>query len=896
LGHGVKKNKKINKPIPHKELGDFLYMRERIQSLLPEQKKGQEYHQDTVRVALLHMDPRLTSSMLPSSQIIHDTLQALPNLHGEALTQHILIGLSSVRPEVTTMVWEVKDSGKDVVNPNQVILPGGGGAPYDPGISEKKLIETAIQETAEEVHMVAHNPFVVPDAVYTYSIDHPRLPDTKKNGRLINTSHLIVAQAAPHDQLRFFDPKDKLQGILCLTPSQVTSLLENEFIRTDEGHIFPLVDSLAIQHPQLSSKTQTDPKEAQRFKTALEDHAYMYEAKMMRNILQQLLKIPGNKIRQTERHRIQKMNSLAQPTSKREALTQLSAMTSILQNIEKSYDDRKSDPIRGMDQQTFEALIERGANENTIKKRMKLMHDLAQAARRVAQEASIDAYAKTGPQFPLLLSQLLSEKHMWDDHIYEPISKSPMLKHVVDSVLASLDIDPQAPGWHATVVNRLQALRQSRDTNLHAYKAFGDALTNRYCNPYRAAGVHAIGSIEKLGRLSEEYEELLKDITNPLEKIVNADSIFKLKPDPLGSTTQEIIELSMRMFGFSQYDGRSISPAERNAAIRKLCEMIRLDRVDRTLEKKLNSEIFTLRKAVDAIIGDPRDIISLQSGIYTVYTVPKEKIAQLAQEISLPPPLVHEVDLSAFDQTIVFGVRVKSRKSAYRKDLERGELDQENEDLSDIFGFMSALAADEFEKQLAKSHPHLHPTQKKDVIDTWKRWSSQLFLQGIIHMAKKNYSAFTPSFTLSNGRASASLQDILPIKKQQYGSASSNVKWEWIKYVLNMYDTTGKLSQVEIQHFPTIGEMDKKKVDDPLFEHTRLLTSAPTRYSIMHVYFGMQESYDDVMKSYRTQTSTIQIPTELSLVEKLIVKAHNKLGSIMTKRGIIIYTRPEDSV
>ncbi len=832
------------------------------------ERREHEYHQDTVRIALMRMEPAMIlEHMLPSNEALTQLLADKTSLQGEKLEHYILHEASSPLPEVTTMIWEVKAAGQNVVNPNQVILVGGGGRQVDPThpIKAKDIIKAARNEAFEEVHLVAHRPKILDNITYTYSFDHPRLPDTKKPGRLKNTTHLVVARAAPHDRVHFFDPQDKLQNVLQLTPSRVSSLFETETIyHHGDGRVFTLVDSLSSSaQRRKKAHVISDPTEIARFKAAVEAEAYIYEAQTMRRVLSYLESVPDHQLRKSEQRQITILLRRPDPASQQDAIRQLTTMKRILHNIEKSYSDKTNFPNLYVDQKLFGRLKALGVSEHRLKSRMKLIQDLSTATRWVAQDLSVEYYAETGPQFPLLLAHMLSELQHWSKHDYELIARCPPLKHIVDTVCETFNVNTAQEGWYATVVKNLCQFLTMEKTNPPAYEGIKQRLTQRYCNPDPETGVHVIGDPIKLGKLSQKVEGFLLQQFEPLKKTVNPAILTNLRPNALGSTTQEIPELVMRMFGMSQYTGQPINNSERNAAMRKLCEMIRIDQVDQMVTAKTGTHIKPLRSAMDTLLGDRVGTIRTAAGTFDHHIIPPEKIHMFKHLIDIPPITIFGIDLSEFDIPLAFSVRVKDEYSAYRKDLERGGIESPDEDMSDIFGFMIGLDLHRFEQQLYQRHPLIAQAMAQEITRHWQRWASQLILNALMIQVTADRETQHPVFRLYKGRVSSTMEGLLDIEGQQKGSASSKEKWEWIKYVMEMHENSGAMFQVEMQHFPSLEDMVKKKLDDERFHRDRLFNHTEGRYPLIRVVFGMQETYGDAMQAYyawRNERKLFRLP------------------------------------
>lgn len=827
------------------------------QALVPERREH-EYHQDTVRLLLLRMDPaNLVSQMLPSREELATILSQESAFHGNELEQLVLYQASSPLPEVTSTIWEVKGSGRNVVNRNQVILVGGGGKKHDDRepIKIKDLIRAARKEAFEEVHLVAHQPQVVENASYTYTFDHPRVPDSKgkrRPGRLKNTTFLLTAGAAPHDRIQFYDPQDKLQNVLQLRPSGVSRLLTEEAIRGDKGQEFTLVDSLSLNPAsRQAAHTIGNMDEVRVFKDAVEAQAYLYEVQIVKRVLSHLPRVPDNQLKDKRRSQIARFALLPDPKTKKEALEQLEHARLILRDIERSYNDKTKYPILFVDIDQFHALSKRGVSEHRLKARMKLIQDLTLAARWVSEDVTVEYYKETGPQFPLLLANMMAQFPGWSRHDYELISQSPELKHVVDTACRVFGINPRHEGWYGKMIERLREFRRSEREDPRQYQTYSNLLKTRFCNPDPETGVHAIGDEGKLGKLSEKVEKFLQQQFTPLSKKVDPAVLTALRHDSLGSTTQEIGELILRMFGMSQYTGREIPVSERNAAMRKMLEMIRIDRVDMTVAAKTNTHIRPLRAAMDSLLGTRIGIMKTGAGNFDHHVIPVTKINMFKDLIDIQDTTLHGVDFSDIEIPLAFFVRVKDDYSAYRKDLERGGIEPPEEDMSDIFGFMIGLDVHRFEEALLGKYPGMIPAPVlNEITQAWQRWASQLVLNALMMQVGADNAPRQTTFRLYKGRVSLTMDGLLTIEDQQKGSASSEEKWEWIKYVMEMHDDTGAMFQVEIQHFPSIEDLVKKKLDDERFQLARLFEYAPGRYPLIRVLFGMQETYGDVMSAF----------------------------------------------
>ncbi len=821
------------------------------------ERREHEYHQDTVRLVLLRMDPTdIASQMLPPTPELEQLLATQPELSRAKLEQIVLQEASSPLPELTSTIWEVKGSGRNVVNPNQVILVGGGGRKHDPTnpISTKDIIRAARAEAFEEVHLVAHQPRVVEGISYTYSFDHPRVPNAKgkrKPGRLKNTTFLVTAGAAPHDRVQFYDPQDKLQSVLQLKPSHVSRLLSQESIETETGKAFSLVDSLSVQSERRrAARVEGLPEEANIFRQAIEKEAYIYEAQTLKRVISYLPRVPDNQLKDQRKSHIARFASLPAPTTKDEAIEQLARARVVLKDIEHSYPDKTKHPILYVDPGIFHRLSQKGVSEHRLKARMKLIQDISLAAKWVSEDITVEYYKDTGPQFPLLLANMMARKPGWGKHDYELISHSAELKHIVDTVCRVFGVNPRHEGWYAKITDRLRTFRLSERTAPSLYRQNSAQLKHLFCNPAAETGVHRIGDPGKLGKLSERVENFLKQQFMPLSRKVDPEILTSMRHDSLGSTTQEIGELVLRMFGMNQYSGEEISISERNAAMRKMLEMIRIDRVDVQVNTKANTHIRPLRSAMDTILGPRIGTLKTSAGTFDYHRIPVGKINMFKNLITIRDTTAHGINFSTFAIPLAFSVRVKDEYSSYRKDLERGGLEDPNEDMSDIFGFMMGLDVHQFEQELLERHPSTPPYAVNEIVRLWQRWASQLVLNAIMMQVDADNAPHETNFRLYKGRVSATMDDLLYIEDQQKGSASSDAKWEWIKYVMEMHDDTEAMFQVEIQHFPSIEDLVKKKIDDDRFHLERLFDHAPGRYPLIRVLFDMQDTYGDVMHAY----------------------------------------------
>lgn len=830
---------------------------------IPLDRKEHMYHQETVRVAILRMNADdLTHDLFPSAHTIDNVIHTYAGASPETL-EALLLGKAGPLPEITRMVWEAKATGRQVVNPNQIILVGGGGTPRDPSVprTSNSILKAAREESFQEVHLVAHKAALVNGAQYTYSFPHPRLPDTHKPGRLINTSYLVRAQAAPHDEVQFYDPQDKLQEVIELTPRGVTRLLETETLTIDDGRTFTLVDSLLTQPTQKThGRVMVEELQAMQFREAIESEGYIYEASSMRRVIANLERVPGNEIKGHERRQIERYLRSPQATDKSTALADLETARSILKNIEKSYSDKTKTPVRYISEESYQKLLGAGVSENRLKRRMKLVDTLSTAARWTEEELTVECYVQTGPQFPLLLSHLLSEHAEWTQHDYELISRSPVFKHIVDTACRVFAVDPLSnPSWHKHVREKLQAFRKKELTHPQEYTATRTDLMEAFCVP-RDLRVPAIGNSVKLGLLSEKVETFLRRQLGPLSRVADDGTLMRLRHKALGSTTSEIPELLMRMFGVDQYDGSPVEQSEQNAAARKLIEMIRINQVETRRIPKLSAQIKPLREAANTLLGERVGLVKTSTGVFEQYDVSASVIDRYKDRVAAGNSVIEGIDVSAYPISVAFSVRVKDEFSEYRKDLERGGIDPIEEELSDMFGFMMGLNQHEFQKAIRHDYPLLPAHSVTRVVEHWKRWASQFLLESIILRELETHADDNPTFRLYKGRSAGPgmtgiMQD-LKIEPQETGSASSEAKWEWIKYVLEMTDQNGDIYRVEIQLFPSIEDMVKKRRDDEDYDLKRLFLHAEGRYPLVRVLFGMQGAYGDVMRGFYEKRQT----------------------------------------
>lgn len=829
------------------QLGNYLFGE-------PVPERSHEYHQDTVRVALYRMDPQNPETLLmPSDAMIRFVLTEAPDMDTRQLEQILFESMASPVSEATTMTWEVKGNKKDVVNPNQIIMPGGGGKPVDPShpIGNKSILKTALEESSQEVHLIAHEAVVIPKASYTYSFNHPRLPDTKKPGRLKNTTHLVAAHCAPSDVVRYFDPADKLQNVLSLTPSEVTQVLHNDGYNMSETEFFPLVDSLSINQERRKQAGVMSHDSEIPFKTEIETQAYIYEAFIQREIIIRLSELAHLTKGRTYRH-IQSYLHTEAPTSKNAAMVDIEKARKLTLQIEKSYTNQLAAPVRYISPESYQQLVDVGISPERLKKRMKLIDDKKEAMRQISLELTVRYYKETGPQFPLLLSQVMAQIPTWGKYEYTILSQCPELKHIVDIACETFNVNPETDNWHDTLRTRLAVFRATELTNPPEYKQINDRWTLRFCNPTDTS-VWTIGDPNKLGLLSSKVNKYLDLTLIPLSKVADQTTLNLLKSDALGSVTSEISELTMLMLGNDQYTGAAIEEtSERAAGSRKLVHILHMDRVDRMRMEKVKTHIKPFREAARALLGKPVGTITTAAGVFKRHSIASELAQSVVHDREFNTKY-HTVDITSFDIPVIFFIREKDEFSLYRKFIERGGIESAEEDLSDSFGFMGALDEGTWKKTVQQRYPTMNNDEVSRLAEHWSLWATSVVLSGFNQYVLRNREALHPKVRLYKGRVSPEFEGILPIEEQGHGSASSHATWKWVKFLEEMTDDTRNTYQVEWQFFPSVRSMVAKKEDDTLFDIMRLFHHGEYRYSSIRVNYGLDKTYDGVMTGYYTK-------------------------------------------
>lgn len=854
------------------------------------------YHQDTVRVALYRMDGTTIASQMVTSP---DDIQALlshTTATGVALEHALFQESSSAMPQVTTVMMEIKASGKTVVNPEQLILPGGGGTKVDPDkpISEKAILKTARRELFDEVHLNAHKARVVPHASYTYSFDHPRLPITKAAGRLKNTTHLVIAKGAPHDKVNYFDPKDKLQNVVGLLPSQVSKLFTDNGLTID-GKFYPIVDSLSTDKKNHEKARVMLYDSPDQFTNTIETESYLYEAHIQRKVLSRLLqlsKIGKSELSSSIRHFV----GTIKPTSKEEAIRDLNKTKEFIYKIEK-----RLTPGMVIDQvlfpeQTVVALTKRGVPKERIAKRAKLTHLMKEAVRQVKLDITTEYYKEAGPQFPLLLAHTISQVETWGSYEYNIISRCPELKHIIDTICDVFAVNPRNDSWHAQLLEQFTAYRQLEFSDLTAYKKIGSALAKRFCNP-TSPDVWKIGDPEKLGYLSGEVNKFIEKEILALSHRIPKEKLNPLNGDPLGSSTSEIGELMMIILGVDQYIGEPVPPSERASALCKLVHELHMDRVDAAARIKTNLHIKPIRESAKAIIGAPVETITIEGGRYTKHHIPKALLAidpnrqPQPYDGDIKDSVFRNIDVSQFDVDVYFSLREKDKYSRYRKFLAQGILEHPEREMTDEFGFMIALDVDAWKKSLSTEYPHLSSEHLTEMADYFSVWAIQRILLKFHDQLSEKRASLHPQHSLEKGRWDTEFSRVLHIEGQSGGSAGSDSdSFRWLKYGYTMHDDSGTY-ELEWQIFKSVDDLIHKKLDDPDFDFRRHIQFIEHRYSMLETIFGSKDAYNDVMSEYHKRKDLFDsLPGSLKL--RIFTWFHQYLLHLAKKiETTVIYPR-----
>jgi 8-oxo-dGTP pyrophosphatase MutT (NUDIX family) len=805
-----------------------------------------EKTQDVVRVITLHMASAESSRFLMMNPPMIDIEPT-----GEWFDLDIM-------PQVTTMIWEQKAGIGKSENPNQLLLPGG--KIDEQTINEKTVKKAGRRELWEELHLKASDLISLSHLDHAYSFVHSKLINRKKPGILHNRVHMVSTIVSPHDHARYFDPSDKLAATLSLRPNQVTELLETNQVAGPDGTVGYLLDSLSTNmYQRQKAQVRTDGKE-HIVKDAIETHAYVFEATTQREVIVRLLNSTEADVFELSYNKYEILRTMETPTTVKEAQEMMQLIHVIVHEIEMKYEPSAVQQVVIPPEASITTLMEHGITEDQIKRRVLLASEISEAIKEVAFDETVRISAATGPQQPYIVAQAFTELSRPTNYEFGALAQVPEMRHIVATACNVFDINPRLDVWHDQLMEHLREFRKLRSSSLREdrikYKIFHDRFATLFCTPLDPDHVSPIRDTRHLGRLSKLANDFLSFLREPLASIADPNTLNALMPDPNGVKTSEISELFFRAFGVSQYKDEAITRSEQYAATRKLLLMLTIHKVETIWEKETNLHIFPFRNAFNTLFGEMVDTVRVgDTFAYSRYRLDPMVFTEYPTLAHYEDSSAFGIDFKEFPLWVISDIREKDILSLIRKYIERGGTESEDEELSDFFGVMITLDDEQFKKDFTQKMPYttLSGESMEQVTAAWKRWAAKVVLLGLQEALIKDRASNNPTFRMYKGRESATMKGIVPIEGQKAGSAASvsdDDKWEWIKYVFEMTDSTLEEYQEEIQFFPSFADLALKKVDDKRFWQARSFAPTQDRYPLASVFFGVQDVYEEVARKY----------------------------------------------
>lgn len=872
-----------------------------------------EREQNVIRIITLQLarPEDIVPDMLPDLSDLEESARSDPGFNDQKaagiLDERLSMETNACFAQVTRSVWEQKAA--HAVNPGDILLAGGKIPPPKNGeLSADEIRKATDEEAWQELHLNLTNIKLLPGK-RQYEFRHPWLFGPKKPGLLKNTEYLAVGEVPPYDRALTPDQRDKLQAALRLCPAEVDDLLTDERIQTPGG-TGTLIDSLSADPARkltmhlVTDRTEAATREQIRFQV------HRYEAVMVRHVLINLInRLPVENISSDLMAIFDELSSIPDPEMPRDADIMMDYAQSLLSYIESQYTEKQieTQPLRHIDPDAFVRLTEAGYPPQRLLRRIRLIDDLQVALRQSGLERTVELTRRTGPQRPYILAQMLTSF----DHIspveYREIEKDPAIKHIFDTACRAFNIDRKNERWYDDLLYALVSYKKlKRDDDprtIGQYKALHDSMEDKFIHPLDPKHVPKIGTKSKLGRLSQEANEFLPYMGNPMKPIASPKLRSLLSSGPNGSKTSEIPELLLRSMGLSQYWQRNeiteygritkqISPQEQYAALRKLLLILLFEEVDAIWERETRMHIRPFRDAFDAMFGERFDAQEASSELaFDRYVLTKSFVAKHESDgtTTRDERVIDGIDVSAYLPCIYLAIREKDRFSIARKIIERGrledtsaEMEQTSDLLSDFFGFLMVLDKDEFTRALLADHPELaiRPGKVETITLGWQKWATKTVLEGMYMELIDLYHARIPHIERKKGREGGKTKGWISMDSQKRGSAASNIEdIDWIKYLQEMhlfgdptednpdeFDAHNTIRfQTEIQWYIDGDAVRRKKMDDVRYELERSFLRASDRYSTNYVIFGLQDDYKDLVASHTRYVQDTETDEERTL-------------------------------
>lgn len=767
-------------------------------------------------------------------------------------------------PELTSSIMEVKND--HAVNKRQVMLPGGKIRSKSKDNPTEEEIEDSINAKIwDELHLNPTNIRILPLPVRRVSFTHERLFGKKKPGTLINHEHFTVATVAPFDrQIKVFNPRDNLETTLRLPPTQLFALLEQEEYTLSNGKRVTLLDSLCADSSARQRTGTTIQDDPSLYKEAIYEQAVIYEAHMIQAVVNQLVETTNATLPPSIREQIEEFRAIPPATDIDSAEYCTMRARTIAGHIQFAYtkDRYGKTQFRYLPKERVAYFKNKGVAELDNARRWEhFVQEFAYAYNQVALQQTVELTKKNGPQQAYILAQIIPNIEQFSHVEYKILAQNPMIKHIIDTPLRVFHIDPNNPHWHRRLREKLikiQSWQYHRDAQVRRnFQMIAEQIDSMFCNP-QDPRVPRIASTKQLGTHSENANEFKRHLRREIGPIASPEVAYAIASNPFGSDTHDTLELIYRAFGLNQYNANkpTIPVSEQNAAWTKLLlELTDKEVLDMWTEATTVS-IKPIRGAFDTMFDEPMtNGATIHTTVYPRYTMNHEVFATYSKRFK-PEQVVlvngTVVHMENYPIRVVSNIRVKNLLELKRKWLERTNRKEDGSvDLTDFFGFFIALDDEQFLQDLYAYHPDLNSPLKRSIVDDilvqWKRYATTVVVKGmedlIVHTGHE-----APVLSRDKGRITAPyLQNIVPVKEQEGGSASSKSTWDWLKYVLHVQYKNRRLD-VEQQMYPDLKSLRAKIADDSVFHIHRLFDKPTNRYPIMWIMFAAQEGYEEMLR------------------------------------------------
>jgi len=323
---------------------------------------------DVVRVVAMQIatSGELIGSMFPTA----DEIQALfSRPMSREMAMNIFNYLSSPTPDLTRMIWELKEGG---ISDGNYILAGGKVDIDSP--NHRDIILAALRELEEETGHETRRGRLREDCTRLYGFN--KLEGTTLTQRM-NREHLVVAYIPRRQNTVFrFEKNEKIKLTQRFTIEQVSHLLHDE-VHISSEHPGVLIDNLCLNtHRHAEYGVILDLEETQRTRTAIETEMRIYEASMWKRLALALLKKQPNKVRGTFRTEMHSIMTTEDPTDIDSATILMGSIRKLLPKIEPhcTLSNSRKKQIRKEDH--IQILLHAGIPEELIFKRLALIQQI----------------------------------------------------------------------------------------------------------------------------------------------------------------------------------------------------------------------------------------------------------------------------------------------------------------------------------------------------------------------------------------------------------------------------------------------------------------------------------------------------------------------------------------